>query len=103
MAGEVNNGRCPCGASGILVRDCGIIPTFRTLVPVPARNSSKALPRLQYGAHSLRAGFVTEALECGVNEIAIARQTGHASLDTLRLYMRSRDPFKGNAAALVGL
>ena len=26
-----------------------------------------------------------------------------ASPDTLRLYMRSRDPFKGNAAALVGL
>jgi integrase len=61
------------------------------------------LDRRKYGAHSLRAGFVTEALERGVNEIAIARQTGHRSLDTLRLYMRSRDPFRGNAGGMVGL
>jgi integrase len=61
------------------------------------------LDRRRYSAHSLRAGFVTEALERGVNEIAIARQTGHASLDTLRIYARSRDPFRANASAMVGL
>lgn len=56
-----------------------------------------------YGAHSLRAGFVTEALERGIGELAIARQTGHRSLATLRLYFRSRDPFRGNASGAVGL
>lgn len=53
------------------------------------------------GAHSLRAGFCTEGLERGVNEVMLAQQTGHRSLDTLRLYLRSRDPFRGNACAAI--
>ncbi|MBZ5578227.1 MAG: tyrosine-type recombinase/integrase [Acidobacteriia bacterium] len=56
-----------------------------------------------YGAHSLRASFVTEALSHGANEIAVARQTGHRSLDTLRLYERSRNPWQGHAGAALGL
>jgi hypothetical protein len=44
------------------------------------------LDRMKYGAHSLRAGMATEALEQGVNEVAIAQQNrAHKSLDTLRL------------------
>jgi integrase len=65
--------------------------------------ASIGLDRHCYGAHSLRAGLVTEGLEQGVNELAIARQTGHASLSTLRLYSRSRDLFRGNAVAAMGL
>lgn len=61
------------------------------------------LDRSKYGAHSLRAGFVTEALERGTNELAIARHTGHRSLDTLRLYVRSRSLFRGNACRALGL
>ena len=61
------------------------------------------LPRERYGAHSLRAGMVTEGLEQGVNEVVIAQQTGHRSLETLRIYMRSRDPFRGNAVSRIGL
>jgi integrase len=61
------------------------------------------LDRKRYGAHSLRAGFATEGLERKVNEIALAAQTGHRSLETLRIYLRSRDPFRGNAAAQIGL
>jgi site-specific recombinase XerD len=61
------------------------------------------LDRKKYGAHSLRAGMATEALERGVNEVAIAQQTGHKSLDTLRLYFRSRDLFRGHACANLGL
>jgi len=56
-----------------------------------------------YGAHSLRAGFVTEALEKGANEIAIARHTGHRDLTTLRRYFRGKSLFKGNAGAALGL
>ena len=61
------------------------------------------LDRKRYGAHSLRAGFATEGLERQVNEISLARQTGHASLDTLRVYLRSRDPFRGNPCSAMGL
>ena len=56
-----------------------------------------------FGAHSLRAGLVTQALENGCNEVMIAQQTGHASIDTLRIYLRSRDLFKGNVSARLGL
>ena len=59
--------------------------------------------RKRYAAHSLRAGMATEGLERGVNEVMIAQQTGHRSLDTLRLYLRSRDPFRGNAVSKIGL
>jgi len=54
-----------------------------------------------YGAHSLRAGFVTTAAENGVHPLVIAAQTGHKSLDSLKPYFRSRDIFRASAA--VGL
>ncbi|MDP8928532.1 MAG: site-specific integrase [Actinomycetota bacterium] len=58
----------------------------------------------KYGAHSLRAGFVTAAWEGGLSELEIAEQTGHRSLQVLRGYIRSRSPFRRNAAArLFGL
>jgi site-specific recombinase XerD len=57
----------------------------------------------KYGAHSLRSGFVSEALEQEVNEAMICQQTGHASVDTLRIYFRSRNLFAGNAAGRIGL
>ena len=59
--------------------------------------------RRRYGAHSLRAGLATEGLERGVNEVMIAQQTGHRSLETLRIYLRSRDPFRGNAVLEIGM
>jgi hypothetical protein len=52
---------------------------------------------------SLLAGFVTSALEAGVGEILTARHTGHSSLATLKGYMRSEDPFKGNACERLSL
>ena len=57
----------------------------------------------RYGAHSLRAGFVTAALGAGAGEILTARHTGHRSLNTLRLYLRPEDPFRANACAAIGL
>lgn len=61
------------------------------------------LDRRHYAAHSLRAGFASEALSRGVNELAVVKQTGHASLNTLRIYDRTRNLFIGNAAGMVGL
>lgn len=57
----------------------------------------------RYGAHSLRAGFVTAAGEGGANELSIALQTGHRSLQTLRRYFRPHAVFRGNACAAAGL
>lgn len=41
-----------------------------------------------YGAHSLRAGFATQAYIDGVGEHEAADQTGHSDLSTLREYQR---------------
>jgi len=57
----------------------------------------------RFGAHSLRAGFVSEAIERGAREFTVARQTGHRSLTTLRRYYRPEDPFSGNPCAALGL
>lgn len=55
------------------------------------------------GGHSLRSGFITAALDAGVNEIVIANHTGHRSLDTLRRYYRPADPFQTNACSALDL
>jgi integrase len=41
-----------------------------------------------YGAHSLRAGFATQAYIDNIGEHETAAQTGHSKLDTLREYQR---------------
>ena len=64
---------------------------------------SIGLDPARYGAHSLRAGFITSALESGAGEILTARHTGHHSLATLRLYMRPENPFSGNVCQIIGL
>jgi integrase len=42
----------------------------------------------RFSAHSLRAGFATEAYRNGANEWDIMRQTGHATVDMVRRYIR---------------
>ena len=56
-----------------------------------------------YGGHSLRAGLATAAAEAGLDAVAISRQTGHRSLNTLKGYVRYGSLFTNNAAAVVGL
>lgn len=41
-----------------------------------------------FSSHSLRAGFVTSQINAGVDQSAIARQTGHTSIEVLRRYDR---------------
>lgn len=55
------------------------------------------------GGHSLRAGFVTQGTRNGADGSAIARQTGHASLDSVEVYRREHAPLVGNAVADIGL
>lgn len=64
---------------------------------------SIGLDPAHYAGHSLRAGFVTAALESGAGEIVTARHTGHRSLATLRMYFRPENPFRGNVCPMIGL
>nr|WP_157105236.1 tyrosine-type recombinase/integrase [Rhodococcus kyotonensis] len=55
------------------------------------------------GGHSLRAGFVTQGTRNGADGSAIARQTGHASLNSVEVYRREHAPLTGNAVTDIGL
>ncbi|CCQ18155.1 Phage integrase family protein [Rhodococcus sp. AW25M09] len=55
------------------------------------------------GGHSLRAGFVTQGTRNGADGSAIARQTGHASLNSVEVYRREHAPLMGNAVTKIGL
>ncbi|WP_306305351.1 tyrosine-type recombinase/integrase [Rhodococcoides yunnanense] len=55
------------------------------------------------GGHSLRAGFVTQGTRNGADGSAIARQTGHASIDSVEVYRREHAPLVGNAVTAIGL
>jgi integrase len=57
----------------------------------------------RYAGHSLRAGLATQAWLNGATELAIMRQTGHRSLDTVRKYIRDASLFRGNPAGRLGL
>jgi integrase len=49
-----------------------------------------------YGAHSLRAGMVTEASKHGASEASIMQRTGHRSSRTLQRYIRPATAFDFN-------
>jgi integrase len=53
----------------------------------------------KYGAHSLRAGFVTAAAENGVPETIIMQRTGHRSVQTVARYVRPATVFSVDALA----
>ena len=57
----------------------------------------------RYGAHSLRAGFATEAYQNGASELAIMRQTGHKSAAMVRRYIRAEKADRMAAASKLGL
>jgi len=48
--------------------------------------------------HSLRAGFVTEAIRQGRSERSIMNQTGHSSYEAMRQYFRREGAIEDNAA-----
>lgn len=55
----------------------------------------------RFSPHSLRAGFITSTARAGAPEHAIQRLSRHRSLDVLRSYMRSADPFAAPAAGWI--
>ncbi|MCH9734102.1 MAG: tyrosine-type recombinase/integrase [Actinomycetia bacterium] len=55
------------------------------------------------GAHSLRAGFVTQAFRNGADAHAIMRQTNHRTPAMVERYAREEAPLVGNAVTSLGL
>jgi len=57
------------------------------------------------GAHSLRAGHVTQCALANnvVDEAAVMAQTGHTSVEMVRRYRRIDDVFAKNSAHGLGL
>ena len=53
----------------------------------------------EFGAHSLRAGFVTSAAEAGASIFKMAEVSRHKSTDVLAGYVRSANLFKNHAGA----
>ena len=49
-----------------------------------------------FSGHSLRAGFATSAAIAGASERSIQKQTGHASVNVLRRYIREAEMFRGS-------
>jgi len=52
-----------------------------------------------YSAHSLRAGFVTSAIQAGAPSQFVRKQTGHASEATMARYVRLGNLFTENAVS----
>jgi integrase len=84
--------------------------------PLPTRLSDKVIWRVvkkwaatigknpaSFGAHSLRAGLITQATIGGATEQSIQEQTGHKSVAVLRRYVREASLFRNNAAKKTGL
>jgi integrase len=66
------------------------------------RRAKIANPK-EYGGHSLRAGFVTEASANGATNNQIMKQTGHTSEAMVRRYARGDQQDKQTAAGKLGL
>jgi len=123
-----NAATCPCRALGHWftlsgVSSGAVFRSFRRLPGLPPRlmltgrlpadevnNTVKAAVRAigaerpdDYSAHSLRAGFVTEAAERGVPLHVIRQQTRHEKIDTLIRYIRAVRALEDSAAGKVGL
>jgi integrase len=52
-----------------------------------------------YGAHSLRSGMITAAMEAGASETSVMMRTGHRSYHTLRRYVRPATMFRADPLA----
>jgi site-specific recombinase XerD len=52
--------------------------------------------------HSLRAGFVTQAIRAGASHHQIMRQTFHKDPATVEIYVRENAPLVENAATMIG-
>lgn len=57
----------------------------------------------RWGGRSLRRGFISTAADLGVPLEDIARQSRHATLDSLMLYISTEDPLRNNPVSQLGI
>ena len=57
----------------------------------------------KYSAHSLRAGFITQAIRAGKPERRVKEHSGHASWETFNRYVEEAGTFRDNPAEDIGL
>lgn len=70
---------------------------------VKKRVAVAGLDPADFGGHSLRAGFVTQAVRAGADVGSIMRQTGHRSPSMVEVYRRENAPLVGNAVTRIDL
>ena len=70
---------------------------------IVAERASAAGLRGNFGAHSLRVGFITSAAAGGAELHEIADQTGHKSLDMVRRYLRTHEKWTSRVGERLGL
>lgn len=102
------------------LQDPGASPLFRAMVkggtvtdrPMSGHAVNELLKRrvaavgldpARFGGHSMRAGFVTQALRAGASTSEVMRQTFHRDPAMVEVYAREYDPLKGNAVTRLGL
>lgn len=61
------------------------------------------LDAAQFGAHSLRSGFVTQSCLSGASDLSIRQQTRHKTLGMIARYRKPTGLFLDNAATKLGL
>ncbi|PQJ26733.1 hypothetical protein BSZ35_19270 [Salinibacter sp. 10B] len=64
---------------------------------------SAGLDSEEYSAHSLRAGFITQAIRAGKPERRVKEHSGHASWETFNQYVEEAGTFQDNPAEGIGL
>ncbi|MFB6271543.1 MAG: site-specific integrase [Salinibacter sp.] len=57
----------------------------------------------EYSAHSLRAGFITQAIRAGKPERRVKEHSGHASWEAFNRYVEEAGTFRDNPAEDIGL
>ncbi|HEY4830948.1 MAG TPA: tyrosine-type recombinase/integrase [Waddliaceae bacterium] len=85
----------------IINRNRYIRDTVKEAEEKQIHDSTVTIPN--FGGHSLRAGFVTQAILNDVPEHSIMEHTGHKKSDTLKKYIREVNKWKNNAATKLGL
>jgi hypothetical protein len=68
-------------------------------VVLKARAAAVGLDAAEFGAHSLRAGFLTSAATTGASLFKMRDQSRHESLDVLAGYVRDADLLRDHAGA----
>jgi hypothetical protein len=73
------------------------LPIFRETCALCARRLG--LKAADFGAHSLRAGFLTSAARRGASVFKMRDVSRHKSMDVLQAYVRDADLFRDHAGA----